>query len=105
MFTQVGTIMALIAALSGAPASDQNVYVRTMCITELNYQTDTVTCTDAVGFVWEFYGVEDYAVGDLVSAMMVDTAGTDTILDDSILDTWYTGYYMDMGGIEECGDR
>lgn len=93
MFTQVGAIVSLIATLGGAPAENHSVYVRTMEITAMNYDTDVVTCVDPVGFQWEFYGCEDYCEGDLVSCLM-DTMGTeDTILDDYILDTWYTGYW------------
>lgn len=95
MFTQVATILALMATLNGTPVEEHSMYVRTMEVTQLDYTQDIVTCTDAVGYVWEFYGCEDYAEGDLVACMM-DTMGTeDTILDDAIIDTYYTGYWVD----------
>lgn len=95
MFTKVATILALMATLNGTPVKEHNTYVRTMEVTQLDYTQDIVTCTDAVGYVWEFYGCEDYAEGDLVACKM-DTMGTeDTILDDAIIDTYYTGYWVD----------
>lgn len=95
MFTKIATILTLIASLNGAPVEEHSIYVRTMEVIELNYETDLVTCIDSVGFEWQFYGCEDYFEHDLVACIM-DTVGTeDTILDDVILDTYYTGYWME----------
>ena len=95
MFTKVFTLLALMATLNGTPVAQHSVYIRTMEVVELNYELDLVTCVDAVGFEWQFYGCEDYAEHDLVSCLM-DTMGTeDTIFDDYILDTQYTGYWVD----------
>lgn len=95
MFTKIVTILALMASLNGAPVEEHSIYVRTMEVIELNYETDLVTCVDAVGFEWQFYGCEDYFEHDLVACIM-DTVGTEnTILDDVILDTYYTGYWME----------
>ena len=49
MFTQVATILALMATLNGTPVEEHNMYVRTMEVTQLDYTQDIVTCTDAVG--------------------------------------------------------
>lgn len=95
MFIKIMTILTLMATLNGTPVEEHSTYVRTMEVTQLNYTQDIVTCTDAVGYTWEFYGCEDYAKGDLVACMM-DTMGTEnTILDDAIIDTYYTGYWVD----------
>lgn len=95
MFTKMATILALMATINGTPVENHSVYVRTMEIVELNYETDVVTCIDPVGFQWDFYGCEDYYEGDIVSCLM-DTMGTEeSIMDDYILDVWYTGYWVD----------
>lgn len=95
MFTNVATLLALMASLNGAPIEQHSIYVRTMEVVQLDYTQDIVTCVDAVGYEWEFYGCEDYAEHDLVSCIM-DTMGTeDTILDDAILNTSYTGYWRE----------
>ena len=95
MFTKVITLLTLMVSLNGTAVTDHNVYMRGMVVSQLDYSTDLVTCTDSVGFQWAFYGCEDYAVGDIVCALM-DTMGTeDTIFDDAILCTNYSGYWMD----------
>ena len=66
------------------------VYPRTTVVAEINAETDTVVLTDSVGYVWEFYGVEDWQVGDICSCIM-DTNGTENITDDIIVDARYNG--------------
>ena len=93
MFTKIAVILAIIGSLNGSPAVTHDVYLRGMEVKSLNTQTDIVTCVDAVGYEWKFYGCSDYAEGDLVCALM-DTMGTnDTIEDDAIIMTGYSGYW------------
>lgn len=95
MFIKIATLLAMMASLNGVPAQNHSVYIRTMRVIEINYDTDVVTCVDAIGEAWEFEGCEDYATNDLVSCLM-DTMGTeDSIYDDAILFTNYTGYQAD----------
>lgn len=95
MFTKITTLLALMASLNSAPIETHSVYIRAMEVTKVNYEQDIVTCVDAVGFEWEFYGCEDYYEKDIVCALM-DTMGTeDTILDDAILMVNYSGYWME----------
>lgn len=86
-------IASLLTALSlTTPQYDLgNTYPRAMEVVELETETDTVVCVDAVGLEWAFYGIEDYFVGDIVIATMYDE-GTENIYDDSIIDTRYSGY-------------
>lgn len=94
MFTKMAVILAIMATLGNTPIENHDVYMRTMRVSELNYNENLVTCIDAEGFIWQFYGCEDYYINDLVSCLM-DTVGTnDTIFDDVILMTSYTGYYI-----------
>lgn len=96
MFTQISALLALMSTLNGTPVENHSIYVRTMEVIQIDYETDIVSCVDSVGFEWEFSGCEDYAEGDLISCIM-DTMGTEeTILDDYILDTQYTGYWIEQ---------
>ena len=80
-------ILAMTAALG-------NFYPRAMQVTALDYEQDIVTCEDAVGFIWEFYGTEDYEVHDMVSCIMYDNC-TENITDDWIVKAQYAGYWKD----------
>lgn len=73
---------------------DTNYYGLTAEVVELNYIEDTVTVRDANGFLWDFYGCEDYDTGDLVSMVMNDK-GTDFIDDDKVVNVRYSGFWMD----------
>lgn len=94
MFTQIITMLTLILTLNGASVEVHDTYMRAMVVTDVNYETDIVTCVDAVGFEWQFYGCEDYFEGDLVCTLMDDMGTKETILDDIIIDTNYSGYWM-----------
>lgn len=95
MFIKLLTLILLVATLGTAPLEDQRIYARCMEVVNLDYENDIVTCVDAAGFAWEFYGCEDYCENDLVCALMCSNGTDDTILDDAILDVIYTGYWVD----------
>ena len=86
-------IILLVALISvfGSAAADTGLYAHTAVIVEFNYDEDVVVVEDAVGFLWEFEGIEDYFVGDVVSMLMWDN-GTESIFDDVILDVVYSGF-------------
>ena len=94
--TTIVTAMAMaMVMMTSTQTTTTQTYVRTMEVMQLDYEQDIVTCVDAVGYEWQFYGCEDYAEHDLVSCVM-DTRGTEeTILDDAIIDTYYTGYWRE----------
>ena len=69
-----------------------NTYPRAMEVTEIDTALDKVICVDAVGYEWEYYGVEDYVVGDLVICTMYDNETKENITDDEIIDVIYSGY-------------
>lgn len=66
------------------------LYPSTCIITEIDTETDLVTIATATGNEFQFYGVEDYANGDLVSVIFYDN-GTETVTDDVIMDIRYSG--------------
>lgn len=45
---------------------------------------DIVSCETSTGNTFEFYGAEDYEVGDMVATIMYSN-GTDDVTDDTIL--------------------
>lgn len=68
----------------------EDLYPRTMTVTAIDSATDTVVLTDYVGYIWEFYGIENWEIGD-VCACIMDTNGTENITDDIIIQTQYNG--------------
>lgn len=88
-------ITMLVATLMSNNATTHTTYMRGMAIIQIDYTQDIVTCVDAVGYEWEFYGCEDYAVNDLLCVMLDNNGTKDTILDDIIVETAYSGYWME----------
>ena len=59
-------------------------------VVRLDYDTDTVTVEDVTGHEWQFYGCEDWCLGDVAALLMYDW-GTVSILDDEIMIAHYAG--------------
>lgn len=84
-------IMAATIITTGSGLKNPaTIYPATMVITSVDYETDTVSATTATGFIFEFYGTEDWYVGDL-AGMIMDDNGTPEIMDDKILQVRYVG--------------
>ena len=77
--------------LAHSPKVEGEIYPRTFMVVNLESETDTVVCIDAVGMEWAFEGIEDWEIGDLVSAIMNDN-GTENITDDYFTEIRYAGY-------------
>ena len=84
------TIAAL--ALVTALAASGLIYPATMEVVSLDRATDTVTLNTATGITYTMHGCEDYAEGDLVSALMWNSETPDTVADDAIIAARYSGY-------------
>lgn len=90
------TVMSLVLAgllITNAAAENpkqeaDHIYPRTAIVTETDQRNDIVKVTDGEGFTWEFYGVEDWEIGDGCSLIMNDN-GTADIKDDQIIQTRY----------------
>lgn len=76
--------------------ANAEIYPNIFIITDLNYNTDTVILEDANGFIWEYKGIEDLFIGDIVSVLM-DDRNTKNITDDIILKLVYSGWYVNGG--------
>ena len=85
-------MMAIFSIGGGAKAETKinpdNVYAKTAIVTEIDRKNDLVTVRDGVGYEWQFYGVEDWMIGDYASMVMYDNK-TKSIFDDSIIDVKY----------------
>lgn len=66
----------------------ENLYPLSTVVTGINIEDDSVTVEDSNGNLWDFYGTEDWEVGDGCSLLM-DSNGTDNIEDDIIISTQY----------------
>lgn len=85
-------IIALVLILLSLMASSSaEYYPRTAFVTSFDYTTDCVIVTDWAGMEWEFIGIEDWQIDDIVSMIMDDNNTPDTIYDDIIIKALYGG--------------
>jgi hypothetical protein len=88
LFATATTLLCATAFFAGRRSTQTTTYAKHGVVTELDRANDTVTFTDCNGFNWCFYGVEDWMIGDGVSAVMNDN-GTDSIFDDEVVNVRY----------------
>ena len=74
--------------------ANAEIYPDTFIITGLDYANDIIILEDANGFIWEYEGIEDLFIGDMVSVLM-DNNNTENITDDIILKLTYSGWYVE----------
>lgn len=67
-------------------------YPASAVIVDINYETDEVLVEDVNGFLYAFYGCEDYAEGDIVSLIMDSNGTPESVTDDRIIDAKYSGF-------------
>lgn len=80
------SIKSVVVAISlvFALANAKIIYPMAYIVIDVNDAENVVTISDANGFAYEFEGVEDYTVGDIVACIMY--SGTDKyIFDDEII--------------------
>lgn len=87
-FVAVVALFALVVAFSTACAE---IYPQTFIVSATDTAQDALVLIDSTGNEWVWFGIEDYAVGDIVAAIMDDN-GTEIIYDDAIITMRYTGY-------------
>ena len=71
-------------------------------IIDLDEKSDLVTFSTGSGLLYSFYGINDYAEGDIVAAIMDDNGTPDSVLDDKIASVRYAGW---AGLFEEICDN
>lgn len=77
----------------GVNLSDGQYYALTTQVVEINAENDVVVVEDFNGNLWEFYGVEDWQVGDCASLIM-NSRGTVSVEDDRIEDARYSAWAL-----------
>jgi len=85
----IAALLFATAIPKGKPKTKQ--YPATFRVTDFETETDSVVCVDCNGNEWMFQGIEDWCVGDCVSAIMDDN-GTEIIYDDSIISVRYNSW-------------
>ena len=85
----ITTIVFMILVKILKPESE-NRYPETGVVVEIC--NDTVSVETSTGNLFEFYGSEDWFVGDCVS-MIMDSCGTANIEDDVIITVKYSGVW------------
>lgn len=90
--------LALFAPIT-ANAAESKMYAETAIVTQVDYAEDTVTVTTFNGNQFEFYGCEDWFVGD-ISSLLMDNSGTEAVTDDIIIQSTYSGHISSIGQSE-----
>ena len=67
-------------------------YALTTKVVELDRDNDVVVCEDFNENLWEFYGYENWQVGDIASLLM-NSKGTEKNIDDAIEFASYNGTF------------
>lgn len=87
----VSVIVATASLFTATPQTNMGFYPMTTVVTDVNYDTDEVTCTDFNGNDWVLTECEDWNEGDICSMIMCDN-GTEIIYDDIIISERYDGW-------------
>ena len=87
----VALAMVSIFNVAAADVYSVSIYPETARIVELNYDEDIVIVETFTGFLFSFYGCEDWSIGDCCSMIMSDN-GTETMLDDQVIVAEYSGW-------------
>ena len=83
-FFAIITLFVLLTASASA-----EIYPQTFVVSDI--EDDILVLIDCNENEWIWEGTEDYAIGDIVAAIMNDN-NTITIYDDAIVTLRYTGY-------------
>lgn len=78
-------------ALNQESVAITHLYAKSGVIVSVNVYEDVVRFVDTRGAEWEFYGVEDWQVGDRLCAIF-DDAGTLNPYDDAVIRATYEAW-------------
>ena len=73
--------------------SETQRYALTTQVVEIDEENDAVVVEDFNGNLWEFYGIEDWQVGDCASLIM-NSRDTVSVEDDRIEDARYSAWTL-----------
>ena len=80
----------LLGMIAGLMLATSHLYAQAGIVTRVDHAQDIVEVTTQNGHMWEFYGAEDWMIGDLC-AMMMNDMGTAEVTDDRIVSARYCG--------------
>lgn len=80
----------ILGLIAGIMLATSHLYPNAGIVAEVNREADTVTVETQNGHMWEFYGAEDWMIGDLC-AMLMNDMGTAEVTDDEIVSVRYCG--------------
>lgn len=87
-------VMMLINTVDIDTCDVDNLYAKSMLVYEVDREYDILYLTDSNGNGWEYIGIEDLGVGDVVDCLMYDNQ-TDIIYDDKIVKLQYSGFTVE----------
>ena len=91
MFKKMVISLIIIVMVISAVSASAGFYPMSTVVCQVDYEADTVVCSDFNENLWCFYGCEDWETGDICSMIMWDR-NTENIEDDVILVTNYSGW-------------
>lgn len=87
----VAALLTACAALAGCGSKNYSEYPQAGIVIALDPDADTVSVATASDLVYEFYGCEDWMIGDMAAMIMNDSGTPDSVLDDKIISARYAG--------------
>lgn len=90
----VTILTALLIGFMPIASAIADVYPLTMKVVEVDTEADLVTAETYLGFMYAFYGVDDWQVGDCCSCIMFDNY-TPEIMDDEIVQVAYSCWQLE----------
>ena len=70
----------------------ETIYSKTCMVTEIDTENNLVTVSTASGLLFQFYGVEDYDVTDIVSVTFFTRFTPKNVKDDMVVSCRYSGF-------------
>ena len=83
--------------ISAPKEEESNYYPMTTIVISVDDSADIVTIEDYNGNIWEFFGAEDWMVGDICTCIMYNNQTFSTSYDDEICNTKYNGTFEKFG--------
>jgi hypothetical protein len=85
------TLILATMILTSCSSGKSTIYPETGKVVSIS--GDAVMVETSTGNIFEFYGSEDWMIGDCVSLTM-DSCGTDAVTDDIVIDAHYSAWKL-----------
>lgn len=84
------TISLVIGNFAASRHYISGLYPLAACVSDLDFESDSVLFTDLSGHEWSAGGINDWMLGDS-AVMIMDSCGTEEVSDDRIVSVRYAG--------------